>query len=122
MIYLDISPQKNPSYGGSKNCILVQDSDTRQRWCFFTKAKEYLTEKVTPFLNKRKTMKKSVNFFSGTMQAKTRLSKKIAQSIPKKLTFSIYATRHSTEKLLNLTGIFYTSFLNEPNDGAHGTE
>ena len=39
MIYLDISSQKKPSYGGSKNWILIQDLDTKQKWSIFTKAK-----------------------------------------------------------------------------------
>ena len=43
MIYLDISSQKKPSYGGSNNWILIQDSDTKQNWSFFMKSKEYLT-------------------------------------------------------------------------------
>ena len=30
------------------------------KWYLFTKAKYYLTEKVTPFLKKTKTMKKNV--------------------------------------------------------------
>ena len=34
-IYLDLSSQKKPSYEGSKNCILMQDLDTRQKWSFF---------------------------------------------------------------------------------------
>ena len=36
MIYLDLSSQKKPSYGGSNNWILVQDSNTKQKWYFFT--------------------------------------------------------------------------------------
>ena len=31
MIYIDISSQKKLSYGGSKNWILIQDSDTKQK-------------------------------------------------------------------------------------------
>ena len=31
IIYLDLSLQKKPSYGGSKNWILIQDSDTKQK-------------------------------------------------------------------------------------------
>ena len=58
IIYLDIISQKKPSYGFSKNYILVQDSDTKQKGSFFANAKEYLTEKVTPFLKNMKTMTK----------------------------------------------------------------
>ena len=39
MIYLDISSQKKPSYGGSNNFILIQDSDTKKN-VFFAKTKE----------------------------------------------------------------------------------
>ena len=39
MIHLDLSSQKKPSYGGSKNWILIQDLDTKQKWSFFTKSK-----------------------------------------------------------------------------------
>ena len=46
-IYLDISPQKKPSYGGSKYWILLQDSATKQKWSLFTKAKEVFMEKIT---------------------------------------------------------------------------
>ena len=31
MVYLYLSSQKKPSYGGSNNWILIQDSDTRQK-------------------------------------------------------------------------------------------
>ena len=58
MIYLDLSSQKKLSYGGSKNWILVQDPDTKQKWSLFTNSKEYLTEKFTPFLDKMMTMNK----------------------------------------------------------------
>ena len=37
MIYLDLSSQKKPSYGGPKNWILIQESDTKQNWDFFSK-------------------------------------------------------------------------------------
>ena len=43
MIYIDMISQKKPSYGGSKNCILIQDSDTRQKWYFFTNTREDLS-------------------------------------------------------------------------------
>ena len=49
MIYIDIILQKKPSYGGSKNWILIQDSDTKDKWSLFKKTEEYLSEKVTPF-------------------------------------------------------------------------
>ena len=38
MIYLDLSPQKKPSYRGSKNYIVIRYSDTK-KWSFFTKTK-----------------------------------------------------------------------------------
>ena len=44
--YLDISSKNDPSYGGSKNWILLQDSDTNQKWSFFAKKKEKWTKKV----------------------------------------------------------------------------
>ena len=40
MIYLDFSSQKEPSYKGSKNWILIQDSDTKQKCSFFMKSKK----------------------------------------------------------------------------------
>ena len=57
MISIGIISQKDPSYGGSNNCVLIQDSDTKQKWYLFTKSKYNLTEKVTPFQRKIKTMK-----------------------------------------------------------------
>ena len=63
MIYIGISSQKKPSYGGSNTCIIIQDSDTKQKWYCFTKIKEYLSGKFTPFLNKMKTMKKTSDNF-----------------------------------------------------------
>ena len=63
MIYLDISSQKKPSYGGYNNWILIQDLDTKQKWSLFKKAKEDLTEKVTPFLKKMKTITKNSRIF-----------------------------------------------------------
>ena len=39
MIYLDISLQNKPSYGGSKNWILIQDLKTKQKWSLFSKSK-----------------------------------------------------------------------------------
>ena len=39
MIYLGISSQKNPSYGGSNNWILIKYSYTKQKLSSFTKEK-----------------------------------------------------------------------------------
>ena len=47
IIYLDLSSQYKPTYGGYKNWILVQDLNTKQKWYFFMNSKEYLTEKAT---------------------------------------------------------------------------
>ena len=52
IIYLDFITQKKPSYGGSKNWILIQDLDTRQKWYFLMDTKEYLTEKL-PFYQRK---------------------------------------------------------------------
>ena len=57
IIYIGISSQKKPSYGGSKNCVLIQDAD--KKWYLFTKTKEYLYEKVTPFFKKINNMKEN---------------------------------------------------------------
>ena len=55
------------------NWIIIQGSDTRQKLSSFKKAKEDLTEKVTPFLKKIKTMKKNVkiNFYANVEKNKT---------------------------------------------------
>ena len=74
IIYLDLISHKKPIYGGSKNWIRIQDSDTKQKWYFSTKAKSYFTEKVTPFLNKTNTMKKNVK----TIQKRQTISYLIA--------------------------------------------
>ena len=37
MIYLDLSSKNKTSYGGSKNWILIQNSDTKQKSSFFVK-------------------------------------------------------------------------------------
>ena len=34
IIYFDINSQKKPSYGVTKKWILLQDSDTKQKWSF----------------------------------------------------------------------------------------
>ena len=60
MIYLDIISQKKLSCGGSKNWVLMQDSETSPKWSFFVKGKEDLTEKGIPFLKKMNTMKKDI--------------------------------------------------------------
>ena len=60
MIYINLISQNKPSYRGSKNLILIQDSDTNQTWYFFTKAKKYLTKKLTPFLKQMNTTEKDV--------------------------------------------------------------
>ena len=39
MIYLDLSSKNKTSYGGSKNWILIQNSDTKQKLSFFAKEK-----------------------------------------------------------------------------------
>ena len=39
MIYLYLSSQRKPGYGGYKNWILIQESDTKQEWYLFKKAK-----------------------------------------------------------------------------------
>ena len=59
-IYIDISSQQKPSYGGSKNWIIIQYSDTEQKLSFFANTKEYFTEKFTPSLKKRNTTKEGV--------------------------------------------------------------
>ena len=51
MIYQYLIYQKKPSYGGSKNWFLIQYSDEKKR-SFFPKAKEYFTEKFTPYKRK----------------------------------------------------------------------
>ena len=64
-------------------------TQTPQKWYFFTKSKESLTEKVSSFLNKINTTKKNVKKITVTKQVKKRLSKKIAQNISKKLTLNL---------------------------------
>ena len=39
IIYTDIVSQKKPGYIVTKNWILIQDSDTKKIWSFFTKSK-----------------------------------------------------------------------------------
>ena len=46
MIYIAISSQRKPSYGGSKNWILIQDSDTKQKWYFFSNTGDDLSYKL----------------------------------------------------------------------------
>ena len=40
MVYLEIISQKKPSCVGSNNWNLLQDSDTKQKWSFFTNTKK----------------------------------------------------------------------------------
>ena len=39
IFYLHIILQKKPSYGGSDHWILVQDSETKKKWSFFSNPK-----------------------------------------------------------------------------------
>ena len=39
MIYTDISSQRKSSYGGSKNWVIIQDPDTKQKIVFLQKDK-----------------------------------------------------------------------------------
>ena len=39
LIYIDLRSQKKLIYGGSKNWIQTQDSDTKHKWSFFTREK-----------------------------------------------------------------------------------
>ena len=59
-IYLDLISHNKPSYRCSNNWILIEDSDTKQKWYFFTNSKGDSTENVASFLKKMKTMKKTV--------------------------------------------------------------
>ena len=88
-IYLDLSSQKKPTYEGFKNWILIQDSDTEQKRFLFTKAEEYLSEKVAPFLNINEGYEEQRQKISVTTRVKTRLSKKIARKFSKKLNLNL---------------------------------
>ena len=77
MIYLDIGSQNKPSYVGSKNWILIQDSYTKQKLSFFKRAKKYLAGKFTRFLKKMNTMRENVKILYCDNAGKTRLLKKI---------------------------------------------
>ena len=89
IIYLDIISQKKPSYVGSKNWILIQDSDTKQKLSFFKNSKEDLIEKSAPFLDILKNMMPMSKLSAVTTQVKRRFSKKIEQNILKKLTLNL---------------------------------
>ena len=78
IIYIDIISQKKPSYGGSKNWVLIQDCDTKQKWYSFTKTKELLSEKVDPFLKEIKTMEKKAKIICCDKPGETRISKTLA--------------------------------------------
>ena len=72
MIYIDISSQKNPSYGGSKNLILIQDSYTKQK-LYYSQRQKNIWLKKSPFYWKMKTMKKHIKiiFCDNTGEKKT---------------------------------------------------
>ena len=61
MIYIGIISQKKPGYGGSKNWVLIQDCDKKRKWCFFTKTKEVLSEKVSPLKKNEEYYEKRQN-------------------------------------------------------------
>ena len=73
MIYLDLISKIKPGYGVSNNWIIIQDSDTTQKWFFFTKSKEDLTKFFSTFLNKMNTMRKNVkiNICDNVVENKT---------------------------------------------------
>ena len=64
-IHLRISSENKPSYRGSKNWILLQDSDTNQKWSSLRKKKDELTEKFSPLLNKFLSTDDPVNRLNG---------------------------------------------------------
>ena len=82
----------------------------RKKGYFFTKAKENLTEKVTPFPKKMKTMKKNVKKIAVTTQVKTGLSKKTTQKCSKELTLRLHhQALHNKMTYLNGDLLHYIS-------------
>ena len=88
IIYIDLISQKKPSYGGSNNCIIILGSDTKQKWSLFTKSKEDLTGKVTPFLNKVTSSKKNVKIIICNNACKNKTLKENCAEFTKKSTFN----------------------------------
>ena len=109
MINLYLSSKKKPDYGESNNWIIMQKS-YKKKWSDFMKAREYLTEKVTPFLDKMKTMKKNVKKIAVTTQVKTGLSKKTTQKCSKELTLRLHhQALHNKMTYLNGDLLHYIS-------------
>ena len=80
MIYIDIFSQKKPSYGGSKNWVLIQDCDTKKLY-FFKKTKEYLSEKVTPSWKKMNALKKNVKIIFFTNSGENKILGKLHEEL-----------------------------------------
>ena len=49
-LFLDISSMSSESIGGNNYAVLIVDDFSRFKWCFLLKKREFLTEKVLPFL------------------------------------------------------------------------
>ena len=88
MIYLYIIKQNKLSYGGSKNLIFLQDSDTKQKWSLFTNKKEEFTEKFTPLLKKPNIMKKNINIIFCEKSGKNKTLEENCTFFSKKLIFN----------------------------------
>ena len=89
VIYLYLSSQRKPSYGGYKIWILIQGSDKKQKWSFFTNAEEAFAENFAPFLKKINTMEINVKIFIYDNSGEKKTFEAITQNKSKKLNLDL---------------------------------
>ena len=101
------------------NWILINGSDTKQKWSSFKTTKGYLTGKVTPFLKKMNTTKKNVRIINCDNSGKNKTPEENWAKQMNKLTLKI-RRQELHRKWRDITGICYTLLKNACDDGAHG--
>ena len=107
MIYLDIISQNKPSYGSSKNLILIQNSFTKQKWYFSQRQNNTWMEK-SPFFEENEDHVEKRQNNSLWQHSKKKDFWRNCAKVLKKLIW-IYVTKHSTEKCHDRTSIYKTS-------------
>ena len=121
IIYIYIGSQKKPSYGGSKNWVLIQGCDTKQEWSFFTNTEGNLSEKVTPFLKKMKTIKENVKMVCCDNAGKNNILEEICMKNFEEIKFEF--TSPGTPQQNGVVDQGFDTFFsqNARDDDAHGT-
>ena len=79
MVHLDIISQKRISFGGYKNCIFLQDYDTKKNGLSSQRQENNWPEKSPHLWINERVKVETSKYFPVTIQAKTRALKMIVQ-------------------------------------------